>query len=932
MLQLIDIQKTYTTGDFTQHALNGVSLNFRESEFVTILGQSGSGKTTMLNIIGGLDQYDKGDLVINGKSTKKYKDKDWDTYRNHSIGFVFQSYNLIPHQTVLSNVELALTLSGISKSERRARAKEVLEKVGLKDQMHKKPNQMSGGQMQRVAIARALINNPDILLADEPTGALDSETSVQIMELLKEIAKDRLIIMVTHNPELAEEYSNRIIRLRDGSIIDDTNPYTNEALEQDLKEKEEWLKNNPDQVPSKGRKKNTSMSFFTALSLSLNNLMTKKGRTIMTAFAGSIGIIGIALILSVSNGVQLYINQVQEDTLSSYPIMIESETVDMTSMMNSMMGTSSAKGEKHELDAVYSNDIMIDMMSMVTAQVAKNDLAAFKSYIESDETNIKDYLNAIQYGYQLDLQIFNSDTTENIQQVNPSTLMEDMGFGTMSGAMATMSPMANISLFQEMLGNDELLHSQYDVIAGRWPSSYDELVVVVSDDNEIADFALYALGLMDVSEVEGIMKDIIMGEVVEEKSEVSRFTYDEILNTTYKLVLNTAYYEKANNVWVDRSKDEEFLKEVVDNGIDLKIVGIIRPSADAVSASITGVIGYTSDLTEYVINLVNEQEIVKEQLANPNVDIFTGKVFEEEEVSEEADLSQFEGMDMSQFEGMDLSQMEGIDMSQMAGMDLSQMEGMGQVPEGFMDMSKIDLTNLSDEEVAYLSTLSEAELELLMQSYLGYGDEEENTYDGNLLKLGVVDLDSPRIINLYPVSFEAKESIMDIIETYNDNKIAEGKEEYKITFTDYVGIMMSSITTIIDLISYVLIAFVAISLVVSSIMIGIITYISVLERTKEIGILRSIGASKKDISRVFNAETLIVGFVAGMMGIIVTLLLLIPINAIIYALGDVRNLAKLPVGGAVILVAISMILTLIAGLIPSRFAAKKNPVEALRSE
>ena len=839
MLKLESIRKTYVTGEFKQEALDGVSVNFRKCEFAAILGPSGSGKTTMLNIIGGLDQYDEGDLIINDKSTKKYKSRDWDTYRNHSIGFVFQSYNLIPHQTVLSNVELALTLSGVSKAERRRRAKEVLKKVGLEDQMHKKPNQMSGGQMQRVAIARALINDPEILLADEPTGALDSETSVMIMELLKEIAKDRLIIMVTHNPELADEYANRIIRLRDGKITDDTNPYTDEMLEADAKE----LATVKQEQTFKGKKKKTSMSFLTALSLSLNNLMTKKGRTIMTAFAGSIGIIGIALILSVSNGVQNYIDQVEEDTLSSYPLSIVEESVDMTSMMSVMMGEAYDENA-HDKDAVYSSDIMVSMIQMMTAQVQSNDMASFKAFIESEEKPFDKYTNDIQYGYNLDLNIYSSDLSKGPKLISPGELFTKMGMMGMSGddasASATMGMMPGFSVWTEMLGNRELLDTQYDVIAGRWPESKEEIVIVVDENNEISDYALYSIGLLDDTELYTMMSKVMSGEVLEPKAERSRFSYEDILNTTYKLVLNSDYYSNEDGSWKDMRTDVTYLSGLVEDALTLRIVGILRPAENAVSSSIGGVIGYTEELTTYVINAINESEIAKEQRANTKVNVLTGQPFDE------------------------------LD---------------------FM-----------------------------------------NTYDSVLRQIGIVDLDKPSMINIYPNSFEAKDGIEKVIGEYNQKQKDAGNEDGEINYTDVVGMLMSSVTTIVNVISYVLIAFVAISLIVSSIMIGIITYISVLERTKEIGILRSIGASKRDISRVFNAETLLVGFVAGFLGIVVTLLLLIPINLIIESLSGISGLAALPPMGGFILVIISMLLTLIAGLIPSRVAAKKNPVEALRTE
>ncbi len=864
MLQLKNIYKVYETGDLKQTALDGVTLNFRESEFVAILGQSGSGKTTMLNVIGGLDQYDKGDLIINGKSTKEFKDREWDTYRNHSIGFVFQSYNLIPHQTVLANVELALTLSGVSKSERRKRAKEVLERVGLGKQLHKRPSQMSGGQMQRVAIARALINDPDILLADEPTGALDSETSVQIMELLKEISKDKLIIMVTHNPELAEEYANRIVRVRDGNVIDDTNPCSTEELE-------------VNKSRSEREAKKTSMSFGTALSLSLNNLKTKKARTLMTAFAGSIGIIGIALILSLSSGVKSYIAKVQEDTLSSYPISIQSQTVDMTSMMENMMA-SEREEENHEPDRIYSRNIMTGMVESMSAQMSKNDLKAFKEYLESGNTNIYDYANVIQYGYDLGLQIYKEDTSNGIVKVSPESVYDKLGFGHMSNSPMTQTT-GGFKVWTELLGNQALLESQYDVVAGSWPQNYDEILLVIDKNNEISDAYLYSIGLLDDSELEDKMNKIKNGEEVEESTEVANYSYEDILNLTYKLVLNSDYYEKDNNIWVDKSENSVYMKKLLDSALELKVVGIVKPSEEAVSASINGAIAYTSDLTEYVVNKINDSEIVKEQKDNPEVNVFTGLKFE--------------------------------------------------IDENDSTNAQIDMSTLTDEEKAYLASLSQEELSALMKQQ---NNSTKATYEENLALLGCVDLSNPSTINIYPKDFEAKESIEDIISDYNEEKIDQDKDEYVVTYNDMVGLMMSSVTSIIDIISYVLIAFVAISLIVSSIMIGIITYISVLERTKEIGILRSIGASKKDISRVFNAETLIVGFAAGAMGILVTVLLNIPINIVIKSVANISDVSKLPLAGGIILVLISMILTVIAGFIPAKIAAKKDPVEALRTE
>ena len=805
MLEIKKISKTYKTGDFIQKALDNVSINFRESEFVSILGPSGSGKTTLLNIVGGLDKYDSGDLIINEISTKKYKDRDWDSYRNHRIGFVFQSYNLIPHQSVLKNVELALTLSGIGKHERRKRAIEALKEVGLGEHIHKRPNQMSGGQMQRVAIARALINNPDILLADEPTGALDSETSTQIMNILKKISKDKLVIMVTHNPELAKEYSSRIISLKDGKITDDTNPYDGKS---DTESK--YIK-----------PKKTSMSFFTALSLSLNNLMTKKGRTFLTAFAGSIGIIGIALILSLSNGVDKYIEKVQEDALTSYPLSIEKTTIDASSLMASFMETNS-NGD-HKLDAVYSNNIMTDMMSAMYGEVTTNNLKDLKSYLEKHK-DLDEYVNDIKYSYNLDLQIY----TEESLKVNPSNMMSTFGMN-MDNSMTSMNQ--GITIFNELSTNKELLESQYEVIKGRMPKKYDELVLIVDKNHEIVDYVLYSIGLKEQKEIQETMMNMMQGKEIKEFDQTI-YTYEDILNTKYKLVLNSDYYKKENGIWKDKSTDYTYLSNIVKNGLDLKIVGIIKPSEDS-NLSVTNGVGYTRELTEYVINEINNSKIVKDQKENKEINVFTN----------------------TKFEGLD-------------------------------------------------------------------------SYENNLTKMGAIDLEDPNVINIYPKNFESKEKIEDIIKKYNDS----AKEEDKIEYTDYVGILMGSVTTIVDVIGYVLIAFVSISLVVSSIMIGIITYISVLERTKEIGILRSIGASKKDISRVFNAETFIVGTCAGLIGVGVTVILNLFINSIIRSASGIIVNASLPIVGAIILVLISVILTVIAGLIPSKVASKKDPVIALRTE
>jgi len=868
MLKLKNIVKEYKTGDNTVEALKGVDIEFRKNEFVSVLGQSGCGKTTLLNIIGGLDRYTKGDLFINGKSTKLYKDSDWDNYRNHTIGFIFQSYNLIPHQTVLSNVELALTLSGVSKSERRKRAIEALEKVGLSDQIYKKPNQMSGGQMQRVAIARALINNPDILLADEPTGALDSETSVQIMALLKEIAEERLVIMVTHNPELAEEYSTRIIKLLDGNVIDDSMPYHTE--DEDFKE-----------AP---KVKKPSMSFFTALSLSLNNLMTKKTRTILTSFAGSIGIIGIALILALSSGVNAYITRVEEETLSSYPIIIEEAGMDMSSLADDLMSEGESSAEKDE-NKVYSNNIMTEMMSTMMNGISANNLELFKAHIEKTP-EFKDYTSEIEYGYSTDLNIY----TEDGKHINPNqvfnTISKSMGMTENNSQMS--SPMMNTEVWHQLFEDKEFLNQQYTVLKGKLPEEYNEVVLIVNSNNEISDYTLYSLGLKDTAELEAMVEKIKNGEKVEATEEVS-YTYDELLNLKFKLLLNSDYFEKnADGTWADKRKDELYIQSKLNNAEEIKIVGILKPAESSVNDQTSGFIGYKKELMEKLITAVNESEIVKQQKQDETVNVFTGLAFE----------NNFENMTYAQLTGYISTLPVAEQQSYMAY--ITQMQS----------------TGMTEEEIA--AKFAEA---LEAQS-------DNATFEGNLSLMGVSDLAKPSIINIYPKDFEAKDSIAELISDYNDSV---GEDEY-ITYTDYIGLMMSSVTTIINAISYILIAFVSISLIVSSIMIGIITYISVLERTKEIGILRAIGASKRDISRVFNAETLIVGFTAGALGIGVTLLLLIPINAIIKALTDIGGLAVLPYQGAVVLVIISMLLTFIAGLIPSKIAAKKDPVTSLRTE
>lgn len=866
VLTLKEITKTYYVGDTEVPALKGIDISFRKSEFVAILGPSGCGKTTMLNIIGGLDRYTSGDLNIRGVSTKEYKDGDWDAYRNNSVGFVFQNYNLIPHQSVLSNVELALTLSGVSRAERRERARKMLEKVGLHDQLGKKPTQMSGGQMQRVAIARALVNDPDIILADEPTGALDTETGIQLMEVLKEIAKDKLVIMVTHNPDLAEKYATRTVKLLDGLITDDSDPYDGadeEAVERATDKKAKKLE--------KKNRKRHSMSFGTALSLSLNNLFTKKARTILTSFAGSIGIIGIALIMSMSNGATNYINRVQKDTLSSYPITIENETVDITSLMETMTGKIK-DSVPHEDGKIYSADVMTGMLKSLMSKVNSNDLKSFKKYLESPDCAIKDLTSDIKYSYDIDLNIYRTDTDYGTVKVNPSTTFDFMGMSQMTenNPFASMG-YSNANVWRELIGNSDLLNEQYDVVAGHMPENYDETVLIVSENNEISDYTLFNLGLRDPKELENMLKDIKEGKELEEV-EHSEYTYDEILDLKFKLLLNSDYYDEIGGVWMDRSEDVVYVEEKLKDATELKIVGILRPSENAVVEKSGGRIGYTHALTEYLINEVNKSEVVRAQRDSTEVNILTGQPF-------------------------------------------------------VVDTENFDMSMLSDAEKQYLATLTPEEQQAAIAS-IAASRKSGDTYETVLAKLGGMDLDNPSRINLYPKDFESKDFIEDEIEKYNDAH----EEEYQIKYTDYIGLLLTSVTTIINAISYILMAFVSVSLVVSSIMIGIITYISVLERTKEIGVLRSMGASKKDISRVFNAETLIIGFVSGALGIVITLLLLIPANLILKSLTDIANLASLPYKGAIILVLISMVLTLIAGLIPSRIAAKRDPVEALRTE
>lgn len=861
MLELKNIKKSYKTADFTQVALDNINLEFRKSEFVSILGPSGSGKTTLLNIIGGLDRYDSGDLIINGKSTKDFKDRDWDEYRNNSVGFIFQSYNLIGHINVLSNVEMSMTLSGVGSKEKRRRALEVLEKVGLKDHAYKKPNELSGGQMQRVAIARALVNNPDIILADEPTGALDSNTSIQIMELIKEISKDKLVIMVTHNPELAQKYSSRIIRLLDSKIIDDTMPYNPTK-----KEREDAKKDS-----KKSRK--TSMSFLTALSLSINNLKTKKGRTILTAFAGSIGIIGIATIMSLSNGVQNYINRTQEETLSSYPLTIQENTIDASAMIELMMGQNDIDTSTQEENKVYSNDIMNEVMCTMSSKIEKNNLKRFKEYLDTNREKINDSLTAIEYNYDLNLNIYSQRDGKTVKS-NPSTVFEKIGMD-FGGSNSMMSQFTSTDVFLKQLDNEDLVHSQYNLLAGNWPQNYNEVVLLVDKNNQVSDYTLYSLGLKDQDELEAKYNKILSGEEIE-ADEQSSYTYDDILNLEFKVLPQTDYYEKEGNVWIDKSEDEEYVNQKLENAETLKVVGIIQINEEAIANTTSGVILYTKELEEHIIDKISNSEIVKEQLANDKVNVFTGLEFNEKSTSKD-----------------------------------------------------FDINSLSDEQRAYLMSLSQEEL---AQVIAAYSENANATYETTLDKMGYVNIEEPSTINIYPKDFEAKENIENFISEYNTMVENEGNESDTINYTDTVGLIMSSVTSIVNIISYVLIAFVSISLVVSSIMIGIITYISVLERTKEIGILRSIGASKKDISRVFNAETLIIGFCAGVLGILCTYLLTFPANAILKAVVNVSGLVQVPWGAALVLVCISMILTVISGLIPSKMASKKDPVIALRTE
>lgn len=999
MLKLVNITKNYFMGDNTVEALKGIDIEFRNHEFVSILGPSGCGKTTLLNIIGGLDRYTSGDLIISGRSTKEYKDSDWDTYRNHTIGFVFQSYNLIPHQTVLQNVELALTLSGVPKAERKARAAKALHDVGLGDQLNKKPSEMSGGQMQRVAIARALVNNPDIILADEPTGALDTETSLQVMEILKEISKDRLIIMVTHNPELAKKYSSRIINMLDGVVTNDSMPLNSSETET-----EKALDGEKQKTEAQNRQKKPTMKFGTSFALSLKNLITKKGRTVLTAFAGSIGIIGIALILAISQGMTAYIDAVQESTLSVYPITLEASTVDMTTLMETFMNIT-ADSTSHDKDAVYEKSALYDMIkAMNSVDESKNDLKAFKEHIEQKVADSNEALfeavNGIQYSYDLDMQIYTENIDGEILHSDYQKIITDLMLKYVGVDMSAMSNLGGASamfsmssmgsrLWQELLpGKDgapinDLLLEQYDVVYGSWPNSYDEIVLVLDENNELDDIALYALGLISNEEIDNLANASINGTKLEEK-ESKKWSYEEICNTEYKAILNADcyHYDESSGLYSDLRKTDAGLKYLYDNALPLKITGIIRPNKESTTAMLKGSIAYTSELTKHLIDISKDKDVIKAQLNSPDTDILTGLPFNtttgslSDKEKETAFREYVKSLNTNE-KAKTYIAVSSIPDKEFLQQQIESVksktnraEMQAQIAAGLSEQMSVSgdeinkyLATMTDEEFDELFTKSATEqikkqyaekvsaqmsamsteqlaaaLDISLASYTTeqcavYYDEvtefSENTYEQNLLDMGYIDLNSPSAINIYAASFENKDIITDEIKSYNDN-VDELKQ---IKYTDYLGIMMSSITTIINAITYVLIAFVAISLIVSSIMIGVITLISVQERTKEIGILRAIGASKKNVSSLFNAETVIIGIASGLLGVLITYLLCLPINAILHAITGINNLnALLPVGAAVILVAISVCLTLISGIIPSRSAAKKDPVTALRSE
>ena len=1078
MLQIKNICKEYKTGNLIQKALDDVSLNLRDNEFVAILGPSGSGKTTLLNIIGGLDRYDKGDLIINGISTKKYKDRDWDSYRNHTIGFVFQSYNLIPHQTILSNVELALTIAGVSKSQRKQRAIKALEKVGLGNHLHKKPNQLSGGQMQRVAIARALVNDPDIVLADEPTGALDSETSIQVMELLKEVAKDRLVVMVTHNPELAETYATRIVKIKDGKKLSDTNPY--------IIEKE---KTKPPVHKNMGK---TSMSFLTSLSLSFNNLKTKKGRTILTSFAGSIGIIGIALILSLSNGVNTYIHSVEEDTLSEYPLQIQSSGIDLSSMLMEM-GNDNSKEETGDIN-------VSKQLTSMFSTVGSNDLVALKQYLESEDCPINDYAKDVEYSYDVTPLIYSADT-ENLRQINPDITFSSLGIGSGASSNSMMSSMMSTNVFFQMPNDAELYESQYDVKAGQWPSNYNECVLVLTSRGNISDFLLYTLGLRDYSELDDLVTQFSNGEDVDTPDNLGSYSYDDILGTTFKLINNTDRYEydEEYKVWRDKTDNTEYMKNLVQNGEDLKIVGIVQPKEGATSTMLSTGICYPASITNHVMEISANSKIVQDQLANPEINVITGKRFDDTDDGNAFDMNSLIEVDTNAIQSafkidqskikVDFGNLNNIlSQNTLPTLDLNDILSnikfsmtaddmknlMDDLLKGYetyiQDHPEVNLGEVGKQLTEYLQskevsellnkkiqeiikengslTITQEQLQSIMTELLsGYekyvednelvsvedfkkylieyldSDEAKNiianniseiiksqnidtqissimekymqtaisslseslqkevqssiktlsqsitkaisvdskaiigafhmkmneeelaelfsslmsketvTYESNLKNFNYASIDEPSGISIYPKDFEGNKSITNLLNDYNARMEEEGNEDKVISFTDMVGTLMSSVTTIVDTISYVLIAFVAISLVVSSIMIGVITYISVLERKKEIGILRAMGASKHNVAQVFNAETIIIGALAGVLGVGITLLLIIPINKIIFILSNGANVkAALPTVAGIILIIISITLTLIGGILPSRKAAKEDPVLALRSE
>ncbi len=884
MLELKGITKDYPSGDSVVHALKGISVTFRDQEFVSILGQSGCGKTTLLNIIGGLDQYTRGDLVINGRSTKSYLDRDWDTYRNHSVGFVFQSYNLIPHQSVLSNVEMALVLSGTPKAERRRRAEEALRRVGLGDHLRKRPNQLSGGQMQRVAIARAIVNDPEIILADEPTGALDTETSVEVMEILKELSRDRLVIMVTHNPQLAEEYSDRIVRIQDGLITSDSDPVDPEH---------ERL--TPEQVQAHAvadaRKGKRSMSFRSALSLSFNNLMTKKGRTFLTAFAGSIGIIGIALILSLSSGTQDYIKDTEESTMGSYPLTINQTTMDMSSMMSSMMGTAESQEKSAPKGDVTSRNIITNMVSGIAGGATENDMKAIKAWLDSNPGDIDSLTTTIKYSYNTPLNVYASDTSDGVVQVNPETTMESLGISMGETQTEMLSSMgSSYDVFYELAPDRDAWSSDFTLVAGKLPKRWNDVLIYVDKDGRISDYTLYTLGLLDQSELRGMMSDVIAGKKPQVHDPTS-YSYDDLMGLTFKVLPQSALYQKqSDGTWADMSDDASFMRKAVNNAEELHVVGVVKATDDS-ALSNWGMVLYTPELTEHLIDEVNKSDVVAAQETSPATDIFTGLPFEDTTVN----------LTMDAIETM-IDQMPS---------------DQGKQLRSYIDGLRED--GLSDDEIAAAFSRQMSE------------QTDNATYDGNLETLGVCNLDEPSMISIYPVDFEAKEQVDELIDDYNEQIRASG-EGTEIQYTDMVGMLMSSVTDIVSALTYILIAFVAISLVVSSIMIGIITYISVLERTKEIGILRAIGASKKDVSRIFTAETFIIGLVSGVLGIVITVLLDVPVNMIIYQIAGVENLAGVPAGAGAVLVLISVLLSFIAGLAPSRMAAKKDPVTALRTE